>query len=92
MYILRVKGYKISKNVHFLSLKIGLVLANSADPDKMPFHVTFHLGLQFFESTISGVTTYVIAWMLQTRSMMPSLIYKASIPLRNFLQISVCQN
>ena len=26
----------------------------------------------------SGVTTYVIAWMLKTRSMMPSLIYKVS--------------
>ena len=28
----------------------------------------------------TGVTTYVIAWMLQTRSMSPSLIYKVSFP------------
>ena len=35
----------ISKNIVFISLKIDLVLANSADPDKMPLFATFHLGL-----------------------------------------------
>ena len=39
-----------------------------------------------------GVTTYVIAWMLQTRSMAPSLIYTVSFSLRKIVQISVCQN
>ena len=41
--------YTDSKNIlHvpvFLSLKINLVLANSADPDEMSHGVTFHLGL-----------------------------------------------
>ena len=37
---------------------------------------------------ISGVTTYVIAWMLQTRSMAPSLIYMISFFLRKIIQIS----
>ena len=36
--------------------------------------------LSVFERPFSGVTTYVIAWMLQTRSMSPSLIYKVSFP------------
>ena len=40
----------------------------------------------------TAVTTYVITWMLQTRSMAPSLIYKVSFSLRNIKQISVCQN
>ena len=35
----------ISKNIVFLSLKIDLVLAISADPDKMPLFAAFHLGL-----------------------------------------------
>ena len=39
-----------------------------------------------------GVTTYVIAWMLQTHSMAPSLIYTVSFSLRKIIQISVCQN
>ena len=41
---------------------------------------------------ITGVTNYVIACMLPTRSMAPSLIYKVSFSLRTILQISVCQN
>ena len=28
----------------FLSLKIGFILANSADPDEMPPYAAFHLG------------------------------------------------
>ena len=35
---------------------------------------------------------YVIAWVLQTRSMAPSSIYKVSFSLRKIIQISVCQN
>ena len=38
----------ISKNITFLSLKIYFVLANSADPDKMPHYAAFHLGLHCF--------------------------------------------
>ena len=30
----------------FLSLKIVLILENSADPDEMPLYVAFHLGPQ----------------------------------------------
>ena len=37
---------------------------------------------------VSRVTTYVIAWMLQTRSMTPSLIYTVSFSLRKVVQIS----
>ena len=44
------------------------------------------------EALKSGVTSYVIAWMLKTRSMTPSLIYKVSFSLRKIIQISVCQN
>ena len=39
-----------------------------------------------------GVTNYIVAWMLQTYSMTPSLIYKVSFSLHNIIQISVCQN
>ena len=41
---------------------------------------------------VSGVTTYVMAWILLTRSMKSSLIYKVSLSLRKFIKISVCQN
>ena len=33
------------KNIIFISLKIDFVLANSAEPDEMPHHAAFHLGL-----------------------------------------------
>ena len=35
----------ISKNIIFLSLKIGFVLANSAYSDEMPQYAAFHMGL-----------------------------------------------
>ena len=35
----------MSHGVLFLTLNIGLVLANSVDPDEMPHNVAFHLGL-----------------------------------------------
>ena len=35
----------ISKNIVFLSLKIGFVLVNSADPYLMQHYAAFHLGL-----------------------------------------------
>ena len=38
---------KISKNIVFVSLKIDVVLENSADPDKMPHFVAFFLGLHY---------------------------------------------
>ena len=38
-----------------------------------------------------GVTTYRIAWMLQTRSMAPTLTYNVSFSLRKIMQISICQ-
>ena len=34
-----------------------------------------------------GVTTYAIAWMLQTRSMAPSLIYTVSFSLRKIIHL-----
>ena len=34
------------QNIVFLSLNIDFGLANSADPDEMPYYVAFHLGLQ----------------------------------------------
>ena len=36
---------KFLKNDVFMSLKNVFILANSADPDKMPHDVAFHLGL-----------------------------------------------
>ena len=33
------------QNIVFLSLNIDFGLANSADPDEMPYYVAFHLGL-----------------------------------------------
>ena len=33
------------KNIVFLSLKIGFIIANSADPDEMLHNAAFHLGL-----------------------------------------------
>ena len=35
----------ISKNITFPSFKIDFILANNADPDKMPPYVAFHQGL-----------------------------------------------
>ena len=35
----------ISKDILWFSLQIKFVLANSADPDEMPHHAAFHLGL-----------------------------------------------
>ena len=46
--IVYIKGSQViisKKNMIFLSLKIDLVLANSADPDEMPHYAAFHLGL-----------------------------------------------
>ena len=36
-------------------LKIDFVLANSADPDEIPYYAVFDLGLQFFQNTFLGV-------------------------------------
>ena len=38
------KVYFLNYDV-FLSLKVGLILANSADPDEMQHYPAFHLGL-----------------------------------------------
>ena len=40
-----VRVYNYHKNIIFLSLKMDLVLANSADPDEMLHYAAFHLGL-----------------------------------------------
>ena len=55
-------------------------------------HVHSSLGTSEFIGLESGVTTYFITWMLQTRSMAPSLIYTVSFSLPKIIQISVCQN
>ena len=39
---------RISKNIVLLSLKIGHVFSNSADPDEMPHNAAFHLSLDCF--------------------------------------------
>ena len=36
---------RIKKKIVFFSLKIDFVQANSANPDEMPHHAAFHLGL-----------------------------------------------
>ena len=46
LYILRFKN--VPQTIVFLSLKIELVLANSADPDEMLHNAAFHLGLHLF--------------------------------------------
>ena len=40
----------------FLSLKIGLIIANSADPDEMQHYAAFHLGLHC-QGTRLGVSS-----------------------------------
>ena len=42
-----VTGYNFQiKSVYFMqSLEIGFILANCANPDEMPHHAAFHLGL-----------------------------------------------
>ena len=45
MYILRGHRLYFEKNIVFLSLKINIVLANSADPDEMLHYAPFQLGL-----------------------------------------------
>ena len=66
----------------------------------MMFTELYAVGIEPWQSRLSanhlttppGVTIYVIAWMLQTRSMAPSLIYTVSFSLRKIIQISVFQN
>ena len=41
----------------FLSLKVVLILANSADPDEMQHYTAFHLGLRCLQSTHLGVSS-----------------------------------
>ena len=45
--IVYIEGSKviISPKILYFFLRICFVLANSADPDKMPHNVVFHLGL-----------------------------------------------
>ena len=45
VYIDGATGYNFQKNIVLNSLKIDIVLANSADPDEMPHYAAFHLGL-----------------------------------------------
>ena len=43
--IVYIEGPQVIFFFVFLSLKMDFVLANSADPDEMWHHPTFHLGL-----------------------------------------------
>ena len=45
--ILRGQRLYFQNNIKFLSLKIDLILANSADPDEMPPDAAFHLGFHW---------------------------------------------
>ena len=48
--IVHFKGSQAVLNYDvFLSLKAVFILANSADPDEMQHHATFHLGLRCFQ-------------------------------------------
>ena len=72
---------KIACNVEEVKMKHSTILsAPQTDDSKIIFNDN------------TGVTFYVIAWMLQTCSMAPSLIYMVSFSLRKFIQISVSQN
>ena len=48
---------KISINYVFQSLKLTLILANSADPDEMPPYAAFHLVFIFCKSTGLSVSS-----------------------------------
>ena len=43
-------GNQFLKYIVFLSLKIDLILANSADHDEMPHHAAFHLGIRCLQN------------------------------------------
>ena len=45
LYISRGAGYINLKNIAFFCLKIFFTLTKSVDPNEMPHHATFHLGL-----------------------------------------------
>ena len=40
-----VTGYSFQMKIAFHSLKFVFILANTVDPDEMPYDVAFHLGL-----------------------------------------------
>ena len=46
LFRLRDHMLQFPDNIAFLSLKIGFVFSNTAEPDEMPLYATFHLGLQ----------------------------------------------
>ena len=50
MCTLRGQMYKFLNNDVCLSLKVGLILENSADLDKMQHSAAFYLGLHCFQS------------------------------------------
>ena len=48
-FFVQIEGSHVTiskQNIAFLSLKIGFVFSNTAEPDEMPLYATFHLGLQ----------------------------------------------
>ena len=53
--ILYFKEYKFLNYDVFLSMKVDLISANSADPDEMQYNAAFHLGLYCLpEYLVSG--------------------------------------
>ena len=71
--ILHIEGSQITfffrKAIAFLSLKINIVSANSADSDKIPHYVAFHLGrhclpkymLSGFQSTLGNLLIFILS-------------------------------
>ena len=62
MCTLRGQMYKFLNNDVCLSLKVGLILENSADSDKMQHSAAFYLGLHCFQSVrLLGVSSIHVA-------------------------------
>ena len=67
LYILR--DHRIQNKTVFPSEKIDFVLANISDPDEMPHHATFHLGLHCLQlnlcrhSSLQGVKYKICSCM-----------------------------
>ena len=47
---LGVSGYNFQKNIVLFCLKIFFTLTNSVDPNEMPHHAVFHLGLHYLKN------------------------------------------
>ena len=67
-------------------------LINGEDPDQLRGQLIKIHSFPLCMYRGNNLHHNIITWMLQTRSMTPSLIYTVSFSLRKIIQISVCQN